>query len=200
VHDRPPLAQAFAPADGAARFTVIASHFKSRRCEGAAGADRDRDDLQGCWNHRRVLQARALARFACAVARQSGIADTLLVGDFNAYAREDPPTSLAAAGFADQAARLEPGGWSYVFDGASGRIDGVFANAAMAARVTGVATWHVDADEPELRDDAFASRMPGADPAASWTPTPWRASDHDPVVVGLRGCGPRGPATMPPCK
>ena len=190
VHDRPPLAQAFASADGAWRFTVIASHFKSRRCDGASGADLDQGDLQGCWSHRRRQQARALARFAGAFARESGVADTLLVGDFNAYALEDPPASLVAAGFADQAARFDPGGWSYVFDGASGRIDGVFANAAMASHVSGVATWHVNADEPELLDYAFAGRAPAPAPAGAappWRPSPWRASDHDPVVIGLRG-------------
>jgi len=200
VHGRPPLAQAFAAFDGVARFAVIASHFKSRRCDGAGGVDRDRGDLQGCWGHRRLLQARALARFARASARESGIEDTLLVGDFNAYAREDPAVALAASGFADQVARFEPWAYSYVYDGAAGRLDGVFANPSMAARVTGVTTWHVDADEPELLDYAFASRMPGADPAVSWTATPWRASDHDPVVVGLRLSGPRRAATMPPCK
>jgi predicted extracellular nuclease len=192
VHNRPPLAQAFITADGAARFSVVASHFKSRRCDGASGPDRDLGDGQGCWSHRRVLQARALARFAGTVARESGVAGTLLVGDFNAYAREDPPKALAVAGFADQAARFEPGGWSYVFDGASGRLDGVFANAAMASRVTGVATWHVNADEPQLLDYAFALRAPSAASAISavvppWTATPWRASDHDPVVVDLSG-------------
>lgn len=188
VHNRPPLAQAFASADGAARFTLVASHFKSRRCEGAGGADRDRGDGQGCWSRRRLLQARALARFASAVARASGVPGALLVGDFNAYAQEDPPRALAAAGFSDQAARLEPGGWSYVFDGASGRIDGVFANAAMAPHVCGLATWHVDADEPPLPDDAFTPPAPGgaSGPAAPPGPaTPWRASDHDPVIVGL---------------
>ena len=192
VHNRPPLAQTFAPADGGARFTVIASHFKSRRCEGTAGAEQDHGDLQGCWSRRRVLQAQALARFAGTVADDTGVADTLLVGDFNAYALEDAPMALASAGFADQPARLEPGGYSYVFDGASGRIDGVFANAAMAARITGVATWHVDADEPALLNDAFTLRVPGAAASAwtvapTWTATPWRASDHDPVVIGLSG-------------
>ena len=187
-HNRPPLAQAFEARDGGARFTVIASHFKSRRCDGASAGDLDRGDLQGCFNRRRVAQARALARFAGAVARASGVADTLLVGDFNAYADEDPPTAIVAAGFADQMARYEPDAYSYVFDGAAGRLDGAFANASMAARVTGATTWHVDADEPELLDYAFALRRPAGattDPTA-WVPTPWRASDHDPVVIGLR--------------
>lgn len=190
IHNRPPLAQSFETRDGAARFNLIVSHFKSRRCDGASGGNRDQGDLQGCFNGRRVAQARALARFADAFARASGTADTLLVGDFNAYAREDPPVWLEAAGFADQVARFDPDGYSYVFDGAAGRLDGVFASTSMAPRVTGITTWHVDADEPELLDYAFSSRRPtgsraGAD-APAWTPTPWRASDHDPVVIGLR--------------
>ena len=192
VHDRPPLAQAFAAPGGGAGFNLIASHFKSRRCDAAAGVEADRGDLQGCWSHRRLLQARALARFAGAVARASGVTDMLLVGDFNAYAREDPPAALATKGFADQAARFDPEGYSYVFDGTAGRLDGVFANPAMAARVTGVATWHVDADEPELLDYAFALRAPGAVAASPWAATPWRASDHDPVIVGLRVSGSAG--------
>ena len=188
VHNRPPLAQAFEVHDGGARFNLVASHFKSRRCDGATNDDLDRGDLQGCFSRRRVVQARALARFAGAVARAGGVADTLLVGDFNAYAREDPPTLIAAAGFADQVARFDPDAWSFVFDGAAGRLDGVFANPSMAAHVTGVTTWHVDADEPELLDYAFALRRPAGTPPdpSPWVPTPWRASDHDPVVIGLR--------------
>jgi predicted extracellular nuclease len=225
VHNRPPLAQLFETRDGGARFNVIANHFKSRRCDGATGSDLDQGDLQGCFNHQRVAQARALARFADGIARASGTADTLLVGDFNAYAREDPPERLVAAGFADQVARFDPDGYSYVFDGAAGRLDGVFANAPMAARVTGVTEWHVDADEPGLLDYAFALRGPAGSRAGpnapAWTPTPWRASDHDPVVIGLRfgvgagsarssglecleleerGATHRQAATMPPCK
>jgi predicted extracellular nuclease len=198
VHNRPPLAQAFAPVGGGAPFNVIVNHFKSRRCDGASGADLDRNDLQGCFDRRRVAQARALVRFAGVVARASGVADTLLVGDFNAYAREDPPAVLAAAGFVDQIGRFDPGGYSYVFDGAAGRLDGVFASAAMAPRVTGVTEWHVNADEPELLAYAFALRAPGAAGAATseptWRATPWRASDHDPVVIGLRA----RPALSPP--
>ncbi len=208
IHDRPPLAQAFETVDGGpdgaasaatgrdgsrdrrVRLNVIVGHFKSRRCAGAVGSEADQGDLQGCWNHRRVLQAQALRRFAAAVQRRSGIADTLLVGDFNAYAREDPVVDLADHGFADQLGRFDADGYSFVFDGAAGRIDQVFASASLAARVTGATVWHVNADEPSLLDYAFASRAPacagcGPDPQAP-TPTPWRASDHDPVVVGVQ--------------
>jgi predicted extracellular nuclease len=194
VHNRPPLAQAFATVAGASTVNVIVSHFKSRRCDGAAGLELDRQDGQGCFSHRRVLQAQALARFAADVARRSGVADTLLVGDFNAYAREDPVRLLAARGFADQIARFDPDGYSYVYDGAAGRLDQVFASAALAAKVTGVTEWHINADEPALLGYASEARAPAclacvpgpACPAcASAAATPYRASDHDPVVIGL---------------
>ncbi|MEP6505055.1 MAG: ExeM/NucH family extracellular endonuclease [Betaproteobacteria bacterium] len=197
AHNRPPLAQAFATVAGDARVNIIASHFKSRRCEGAAGLDLDRQDGQGCFGHRRVKQAQALARFAREFARRSGVDDTLLVGDFNAYTREDAVRVLATHGFADQIARFDPHGYSYVFDGAAGRLDQVLANAALAPKVTGVTEWHINADEPALLGYASGARAPAcsASPAcapacpacapSSALPTPWRASDHDPVVIGL---------------
>ena len=235
VHNRPPLAQTFAVVSAAvaetagtgtsggnltaraARFNLIASHFKSRRCDGAAGPELDRHDGQGCFSRRRLLQARALGRFAAAFARRSGVADTLLVGDFNAYAREDPVRVLAALGFADQVARFDPDGYSYVFDGAAGRLDQVFANAALAPKVTGVVEWHINADEPALLGYASQARAPacpasgracrvGAPACDACVPvgspglayantdanmntnavaTPYRSSDHDPVVIGL---------------
>ena len=253
IHNRAPLAQTFEAiaglasgaragggrrigdggADGA-RFNIIVSHFKSRRCDGAESLDLDQHDLQGCWNHRRVLQARALRRFAAAITSRSGVDRTLLVGDFNAYAREDPVAELTsdapsrassrslsdvqpraslrspsvvatratgatastaggrlpapASGFIDQIARFDPAGYTFVYDGAAGRLDEALASAALSPRVTGVAIWHVNADEPALLDYSLAFRAPACASCApdGWTPTPWRASDHDPVVIGLR--------------
>jgi predicted extracellular nuclease len=179
VHNRRPVAQAFERLGGgaAARFNVVAVHFKSRRCEGAAGEEAEQGDLQGCWSRRRVLQARALREFVQRVQAASGVARTLVVGDFNAYAHEDPVAELAAHGFADLLARFDPDGYSFVFDGAAGRLDEALATPALAARVTGAAPWHVNADEPALLDAAHA----GAGDAAS----PYRSSDHDPLLIGL---------------
>jgi predicted extracellular nuclease len=195
IHNRPPLAQTFETVVAAAprtqpgaRINVIVDHFKSRRCEGAQGLDLDQGDLQGCWNHRRVLQAQALRRFAAEVERRSGIADTLLIGDLNAYAREDPVTLLAEHGYVDQVDRFDASGYSYVYDGAAGRLDEVFASRSLSARVTGVAEWHVNADEPALLDYTLAFRAPACATCAPdrYSATPWRASDHDPVVIGLK--------------
>jgi len=179
IHNRPPLAQAFERVGGgpSSRFNVVAVHFKSRRCDGATGPEAEQGDLQGCWNHRRVLQARALHDFAARVQAADGIAPTLLLGDFNAYAREDPVDELTGRGYTDVLARFEPDGYSFVFDGAAGRLDEALATHALAPRVAGAAAWHVNADEPALLDAAHA----GGRDAAS----PYRSSDHDPLLIGL---------------
>ena len=181
IHGRRPIAQTFAQvaSDGGAgrRFNLVAVHLKSRRCQDATGAEADQGDLQGCWSRRRLLQARAVREFAQRVAAASGTADTLVVGDFNAYAQEDALLELSDHGFADQAARLDPGGYTFAFDGAAGRLDQVFASASLAPRVTGVAEWHINADEPTLLDAAHVG--------ARGAVTPYRASDHDPVLIGL---------------
>ena len=63
-----------------------------------------------------------------------------------------------------------------MFDGEAGTLDHALATASAAALVTGAAHWHIDADEPPDIDDGTGANRPAA---------PWRASDHDPVVIGL---------------
>lgn len=169
VHDRPPLAQAFRTPSGTT-FTVIVSHFKSKRCQNARGADADQGDLQGCFNARRVRQAQALKRFA-GVAAPTG---ALLIGDLNAHAEEDPLHELRSGGFIDVLAKFRAPGqglpYTYVFDGVAGRLDHMLASPSLVQRFTGAAVWHINADEP------VGAGGPG---------DPVRSSDHDPVLAGL---------------
>ncbi|MEF7614480.1 ExeM/NucH family extracellular endonuclease [Aquincola sp. MAHUQ-54] len=188
VHDRPPLAQAFSFGEGGERFTVVVGHFKSKRCEAAAGADADLGDGQGCHNGRRVRQAQAVADFLDTAAAAAGTAGVLLVGDLNAHPQEDPAQVLAARGYVDVAARhVPPPGHTYVFGGEAGRLDHAWADAALAARVSGAAVWHINADEPAALDYRLAYRQPACAACAPdlYRPGPFRASDHDPVIVGL---------------
>lgn len=186
VHHRPPLAQAFEPVAGGERFSLIVSHFKSKRCDDerpADDADADQGDGQGCFNARRVRQARALAEFAQAQGPR-----TLLVGDLNAYGQEDPVQLLRQAGFVDLLQRFEPGAWTYVFQGRAGRLDHALASPALAAQATGATVWHINADEPPLLDYNLEGRQPACARCApdGWRPDAYRSSDHDPVIVGLR--------------
>ncbi|CAN7268598.1 ExeM/NucH family extracellular endonuclease [Rhizobacter sp. LjRoot28] len=179
VHNRPPLAQTFAAANGE-RFTVIVNHFKSKGCTGASGADADSGDLQGCFNARRLQQAQALRSFAAAQRTAGGTDHVLLIGDLNAYAQEDPVHNLLSGGFVDVIGRSDPAAYSYVFDGAAGRLDHALASAALAPKVTGAAEWHINADEPSVIDYNLEFK-----PRDLYQPNAFRSSDHDPVLIGL---------------
>jgi len=194
INNRPTLAQSFRLANGEG-FTLVVNHLKSKgSCPAAGDADAagntDAGDGQGCWNALRVQQAQRLQAFVAERLAASGTGGALLIGDFNAYAQEDPIALLATAGYADQVQRFGSFGYSYVFDGAAGRLDHALANGALAARVNRVAHWHINADEPAVRDyntefKAPATTCGGACPADPYVDDAYRSSDHDPVVVGL---------------
>ena len=175
--DRPPLAQTFRRVAGGEPFTVIVNHFKSKGCDGAAGEEADQGDGQGCWNPKRVRQARAVAALA------ADVPHPLVIGDLNAYGDEDPIKTLKAAGFTSQTERFVPAGdrYSYVFDGQAGELDHVLASRPLAGRVTGAAIWHINADEPPILD--YNTEY---NPPSLYAPDAYRSSDHDPIIVGLR--------------
>lgn len=179
AHHRPPLAQTFAAPNGE-RFTLVVNHFKSKGCDGASGADLDTGDGQGCFNARRLAQGAALRAFLATVAAAAGDPDVLVLGDLNAYAKEDPIVAFTSAGWVDQIARFNRFGYSYVFDGAAGRLDHALASVSLSPQVTGAVDWHINADEPSVLDYNTEFK-----PQDLYTPTPYRSADHDPVVVGL---------------
>jgi predicted extracellular nuclease len=187
INNRAPLAQTFKVIGNGERFNLIANHLKSKGCDSATGLDLDQGDLQGCWNNRRVQQADELRAFAASVQSASGVADTLLMGDFNAYAQEDPIADLSANGWVDQIARFNTFGYSYVFNGTSGRLDQALASATLSPKVTGAVEWHINADEPSMLDYNLEFKQPACPTCEPdlYTPTPYRASDHDPILVGL---------------
>ncbi|MBN6149084.1 ExeM/NucH family extracellular endonuclease [Xanthomonas sp. AmX2] len=173
-HSRVPLAQAFRRVGGQP-FVVVANHFKSKGCSEARGDDADRGDGQGCWNATRRESARRLDAWLRSDPTGSGSALTVLLGDFNAYAMEDPLRLLREAGWRDalaQARGARP--YSFVYRGYSGRLDHALLSPALAQRLRGAAEWHVNADLPD--DAGYRERnLPG----------PWRSSDHDPLLLGF---------------
>jgi predicted extracellular nuclease len=166
---REPVAQSFRGGDRT--FTVMANHLKSKSGSGTQPADG-----QGFFNADRVAQAKAVARFASELQASSGSDLLYLLGDFNAYAQEDPIQVLRDAGFVDLVPAKAPGERTYSFDGEVGSLDHVLATGAGAAAVTGVGVWDVNAPE-------WAEREYGG--AATDGSSAFRSSDHDPVKVGL---------------
>jgi uncharacterized repeat protein (TIGR01451 family) len=205
IHNRPPTAQTYDVVDATnpafgKRFTVIANHFKSKGSCPASGPDTDQNDGQSCWNATRTQQAtRLLTWINGTVIPAAGDPDVLLLGDFNSYAHEDPVTTLEGGGFTDLETSFDPNTYSYLFSAELGHLDYGFASASLLPQITGAAPWHINADEVDLFDyndevkDAgeatFEEKPDGSalvPPRVVFAPgTPYRASDHDPVLVGL---------------
>ena len=181
--NRPALAQTFSGVEGG-RFTAVVNHFKSKGSDCNDIGDPDQGDGQGNCNGTRADAARVLAEWLATDPTGSGDPDQLIIGDLNAYDKEDPVRILEEAGYVDLVAAY--GGefaYSYVFDGQFGYLDYALANRALAGQVTGTAVWHINADEPDILDYDTSFKKPAQ--AALFEENAFRSSDHDPVIVGL---------------
>jgi predicted extracellular nuclease len=126
-----------------------------------------------------VRQAESLLAFVDTL--RAGSDDRVLViGDLNANGQEDPIRTLTDGGLVNEIARFIPSPYSFIFDGQAGYLDHALTTSALSATVTGVTEWHVNADEPEFLDYNTEDR-----PDDLFSPTPFRSSDHDPVIIGF---------------
>ncbi|MGW0809464.1 ExeM/NucH family extracellular endonuclease [Nonomuraea sp. NPDC002799] len=184
IFNRPPLVQTFGRADGTGKtFTVLVNHFKSKGCTDvdgpATGADADQGDGQSCYNAKRVKQAQA----ALALIDDLGLTNAFVLGDINAYGEEDPIHAFEDAGLGSLSKKhiKRDDRYSYVFDGLSGELDHVLADKGARKLVTGATIWHVNADEGRFMD--YNTEF---NPPYLYAPDPFRSSDHDPLLVGLK--------------
>lgn len=178
---RKPLAQAFKPVGGTAAetFLAIVNHFKSKGSGPSSGANADSGDGQGAWNASRVTQATALVDFADSMKASAKTDKVFLTGDFNSYTQEDPMQVLYNAGYVNQGEKDDS--YSYVFSGLSGSLDHILASTTADATVSGVDTWNINSVESvALEYSRFNNNV-----TDYYRADPYRASDHDPVIVGL---------------
>lgn len=184
---RPPIAQTFAEISSGERFTLAVNHFKSKgSCPSVASANGDKGDGQSCWNAGRVESAEALTAWLMTDPTNSGDPDFLIMGDLNSYMQEDPITAIEAAGYTNLLEKyVGAGSYSYVFYGQFGNLDHALANTTLAQQVTGAAEWHVNADEAPALDYTEAYKTENQI-NTFYQPDPFRAADHDPLVVGLQ--------------
>jgi uncharacterized protein len=179
--NRPSLAQAFEQDDGA-RLVVNVNHLKSK---GGACAEPDAGDGQAECNAVRVRAAMLLRDWLATDPTGANDPDVLILGDLNAYAREDPVVRLEAAGYVNLTrAFVGAGSYSYGFDGQWGSLDHALASASLRAQVVGATDVHINADEPTALDFNTEFKSPAMRDAL-YAPDPFRSSDHDPVLVGL---------------
>ena len=174
VFERPPVAQLFitnltAQPD---TFALVVNHLKSKAS--GSGANADQGDGQGASNLRRKNQADALVAFINNVVKPAGTRFVVSVGDYNANYEEDPMDILRTAGLVVGSPAASA---SYVFSGQSGSLD----HAVLTPNLVGhaaVEKWHINAAEPEFLEYDLAG-------AATDVNSPFRSSDHDPILIGL---------------
>lgn len=191
VNKRPPMAQTFRANNGE-KFSVIVNHFKSKgSCPSTAAnsdPDQDQGDGQGCWNNLRKQQAQRLRDYLIPLMQSSsGDSDVIVIGDLNAYGKEDPINTLTNASMVNQITRFITNPYSYVFDGEAGNLDHAIATSSLSAQIVGTTEWHINADEPFIIDYNLEFKQPACPTCGPdyYTPTPYRSSDHDPLIIGL---------------
>ncbi len=183
--NRPVLIQSFDHPASGERFTVAVNHLKSKGSSCDDIGDPDAGDGQGNCNGTRTAAAAALADYLASDPTGSGDPDFLILGDLNAYAREDPIDALREAGYVDLMAAFNgDGAYTFVFDGQTGYLDHALASPSLLGQVSDSAPWHANSDEPDAFDYNEDFDEPRNIPL--WfVPSPYRSSDHDPVIVGL---------------
>jgi uncharacterized protein len=190
--NRPALAQSFEEIGTGARFTVVVNHLKSKG-SGCGPGDDDTTTGQGNCNLTRTLAAQAMADWLATDPTGSGDADVLIIGDLNSYAKEDPIVALENAGYSNLVSLFGgPSAYSYVFDGQLGYLDHALSSPTLTPQVTGVAEWHINADEvplfdynDDVRDAGEATFEEESDVFPLYEANEFRTSDHDPVIIGL---------------
>ena len=189
---RQPLAQEFDTVgnDEDKNFVAVVNHFKSK---GSLANDdkknEDKGDGQGSNADVRTAQSNALLKHLAAQNQWTDL-PTFLVGDFNAYTKEDAITELVNGGFNVVQSERDFDQASYQFGGGLGSLDHVLANAAAMELVRDSVVWNINGDEPLAFEysrrnyNAQDFYGDGADPIYG-AGNPFRSSDHDPVKVGF---------------
>lgn len=182
--NRPSFAQKFVLNESDKPFVVNVNHFKSKGSSSRCVQPGDNDGLQGNCNITRTRAAQALNIW---LNEQFTDLPVMIIGDLNAYAKEDPIQTLVSAGFKDVAREFDgPLAYSYRFDGQLGSLDYALANEKAFEAIVDVTDWHINADEYAGFD--YSSTLPRSSvvkPASFLSESVYRASDHDPVVVSL---------------
>ena len=185
--NRQPLVQSFRELDSNGKFSVVVNHFKSK---GSCPSDSndlntDQGDGQGCWNAVRTSAAQEIVSWLAS--NPTGIEDTdsLIIGDLNAYAMEDPIISIEQSGYENLIKKFNgSAGYSYVFFGQAGSLDHALSSQSLTPQVVDTIEWHINTDEPRALD--YNIEFKSASQVNSlYSSDQFRASDHDPVIIGL---------------
>ncbi len=182
VLHRQPMAQSFETIPWGERFTVVVNDWHGRdACPDPGDENADEGDGQACWNAARTAAAQDLAAWLDTDPTASHDPDILVLGELNAFAAEDPVAALEAAVYVNP---MPAEAYTIVGAGRAGAVDHVLVTRALAAQVAGAAAWAANADEPAALDYNMEYKTNGQ-LTSLYAPDAYRASDHDPLIVGL---------------
>lgn len=166
--------QAFRHKESGETFIFSINHFKAKSGT-ATGADADQGDGQGIFNATRTAEAYSVLNAYDDNRVFYQDSDILIMGDLNAYAKEDPVRVLTNGGMIDLHRYFHAdSSYSYNFRGETGYLDHALCNTTMLSQVTGMTAYHINSDD--FYDCAYTSS----------DRTMFRCSDHDPIIVGLQ--------------
>ena len=179
--NRPTWAQTFQSKTNGGRVTAVMMHLKSKGSPCNTLGDADTGDGQGNGYIARRNAATAIVDWLAT--NPTGITedDRILMGDYNAYAMEEPLTILANGGYTNL---FEKNVYSYQFDGQWGSLDQATGSATLLGQVAGKTKWHINADEPTVLDYNTEFKNT-AQRTSYFAADPFRSSDHDPILVSL---------------
>ena len=172
------------------------------------GAPTGAVDVQGSCNNLRVAAADTLGQYL--KKESANIANKVLVlGDMNAYAKEDPirlltgdqlqqypvttskftflngqelPSKQTNQGYqlTNLVTQFNPQSYSYKYAGEMGTLDYALANKALLPFVVDAYDWHINSTESELFE--YSSKKSGQ---VEKSANLFSSSDHDPVIIEL---------------
>ena len=167
IFSRNPIFSSFTFQDSLA-FVVAVNHFKSKGSRGAEGLNKDQEDGQGAYNEKRGLQAAKLLQMIDSLYSDD---NCVVLGDFNAYSKEDPIQVLAS----QYLMKLPAADYSYVYKGRQGDLDHAFISKNFAKRIYGLKVLDINASYPNWTDYRFENADAGY----------YRSSDHNPLLIGI---------------
>ncbi len=184
--NRQPLVQTFEEIASNEEFTIAVNHFKSKgSCGSASGNNRDQGDGQGCWNELRTQASNTLTAWLNTKPTGTNDNDILIIGDLNAYGKEDPINAITSANYQNLVAQYQgASAYSYSFGGEIGYLDHALASNDLASQVVDTTVWHINADEPRIFDYNTEFKTP-EQLSSYYGEDSYRASDHDPVIILL---------------
>ncbi|HRS67280.1 MAG TPA: ExeM/NucH family extracellular endonuclease [Paludibacteraceae bacterium] len=159
------------------KFFFSLNHFKAKGTTYSTTPEGDLDagDGQSTYNATRVAEANSVIS-KCAN-NLTVDPDILVMGDMNAYSKEDPIRRFESAGYTNVLKHYHGDTiYSYSYRGEVGLLDHALANNTMMAQITGATVFHINTDEHYK----FEYKN-----AATCQDNMYRSSDHDVVVVGL---------------